>query len=678
MLRTMWALAVCWIGVSVHALGATMLRMHHEEYTADSTQRSTHTLGIVEVSAQRSNTVNNTVATQHITRESIKKQGITDLADALRRMTGTTVKDYGGAGGMKTLSVRSMGATHTAVIYDGIAVTNCESGQIDLSRFSLDQIDQLSLTVGDDSNIFLPARNIASAATLHLSSRAPQFNEQKSYNLSGRVQTGSFGMMSPSFRYEKALSPSWSMRAQGEYLRADNQYDFTLKNVDLVTKEKRYNNELHAGRGELDFYYQPLHSRSSLSGKVYYYETDKELPGPVVYYNPISHEQQRFRNTFQQLSYRTSWPCHLALQINAKANWSENLYHDEGKQYKNEEKNDYYRQQDYYTSVALLYSPLEQLSFSTATDYAYTTLRSNAIEAVAPMRHTILSSLAAKYQTEWITATSTLLYSNYINDTRKGTASQNAHRLSPSVSMVLHHPQMSWWRIRVSYKDIFRMPTFADNYYTWLGSRDLKPEKAQQINLGVSVLSPTKNQQNHVELHVDAYTGHVKDKIVAMPKSLFHWNMVNVGKVQLYGVETRINTATSLHQNLQIETNWSYSYQYAVNMTEPDSRYYKDQIAYTPRHNVAGSVTMLTPWLNISVHGTAMSKRYSTNENMEDTRIEPHHEFGISAWQIFRLKNRTTLELRGDITNLTDEQYEIVRSYPMPGQAWKLSLYINY
>ena len=45
------------------------------------------------------------------------------------------MKDYGGLGGLKTISIRNLGAAHTAVSYDGIAVSNSQAGQIDIGRF---------------------------------------------------------------------------------------------------------------------------------------------------------------------------------------------------------------------------------------------------------------------------------------------------------------------------------------------------------------------------------------------------------------------------------------------------------------------------------------------------------------------------------------------------------------
>ena len=90
-------------------------------------------------------------------REQMLSLGVTDVADALHRMAGITLRDYGGAGGLKTVSVRGFSAKHTGVSYDGIMLSDCQSGEIDLSRYSLDNVEYLSLVVGDNDDIFIPA-----------------------------------------------------------------------------------------------------------------------------------------------------------------------------------------------------------------------------------------------------------------------------------------------------------------------------------------------------------------------------------------------------------------------------------------------------------------------------------------------------------------------------------------
>ena len=39
----------------------------------------------------------------------MERLGVHEVADAVRHFSGVTVKDYGGIGGLKTISVRSLG-----------------------------------------------------------------------------------------------------------------------------------------------------------------------------------------------------------------------------------------------------------------------------------------------------------------------------------------------------------------------------------------------------------------------------------------------------------------------------------------------------------------------------------------------------------------------------------------
>ena len=84
-----------------------------------------HTLQRVDVVAVRlTDAVRATVPVQHIDRDAMMRMGMYSMTDALKHMAGLSVRDYGGAGGMKTVSVRGIGARHTAVVYDGIALSD--------------------------------------------------------------------------------------------------------------------------------------------------------------------------------------------------------------------------------------------------------------------------------------------------------------------------------------------------------------------------------------------------------------------------------------------------------------------------------------------------------------------------------------------------------------------------
>lgn len=71
---------------------------------------------------------------QVFNKEELKNLQALQVSDAVKHFAGVTVKDYGGIGGLKTVSIRSLGAQHTAVSYDGITVSDCQTGQVDIGR----------------------------------------------------------------------------------------------------------------------------------------------------------------------------------------------------------------------------------------------------------------------------------------------------------------------------------------------------------------------------------------------------------------------------------------------------------------------------------------------------------------------------------------------------------------
>ena len=75
----------------------------------------TECLQEVKVNARQHRILTSTSPLQLLDKGDMLRLGVTDMADALHRMPGINLRDYGGAGGMKTVAVRGFGAGHTAV-----------------------------------------------------------------------------------------------------------------------------------------------------------------------------------------------------------------------------------------------------------------------------------------------------------------------------------------------------------------------------------------------------------------------------------------------------------------------------------------------------------------------------------------------------------------------------------
>ncbi|MDO4159502.1 MAG: TonB-dependent receptor [Prevotellaceae bacterium] len=600
--------------------------------------------------------------------EQFLKMGITDISDALNRLPGITLRDYGGAGGLKTVSVRGFGAQHTGVSYDGVMLSECQSGQIDVSRYSLDNVGSISLVIGDNDDIFISAKHAASAAILDITTLNMPSNDLRPH-LTTQVRLGSFGYVSPFIRYEQNFSNKLAMSIVGEYIYAENDYPFTLKNVSITKKENRTNSRMNSGHGEMNMVWRP-NAFNIWKLKLYYYDNDRQLPGQVRYYTNVSKEKLHDQNFFVQIGYRGILSEKLSLKSDAKFNWAASKYKND--LYKGNVNDASYWQREVYTSTCLLYEPNNNLALDYSVDYGFNNLNSSLSTDTKPYRHSVLQSATAKYHNRRFTAIARLLGSLYFNDAKLGEGAKDMKKLSPSLSLSYKLFADNDLYVRASYKNIFRTPTFNESYFYHYGSTTLNPEKTDQYNIGVTLQTKYGNFSN-IRFTVDGYLNHVTDKIVAVPYNMFVWTCVNVGKVRMIGIDASTNLNYKFNDKHSLLFAASYSYQKAENRTNRESEYYGYQIAYTPEHSGSMSITYNNPWVDMTLHGTGTSMRYGNNEHYEGTDINGYWDMGVTLSRSFSIRKQS-IELRCDLKNILNTQYEIVRMYPMPGFNWQFTL----
>lgn len=599
-------------------------------------------------------------------------QGVTDIADALHRLPGINLRDYGGAGGMKTVSVRGLGASHTGVVYDGLPLSDARNGRIDLSRYAVDNVDNLSLIVGDNADIFIPAKAAASSATLSIET-APEAGGNQKPDLHANLKLGQWGLVNPYIQGTIPLSQTTSLGAIADYRHADNNYPFTLRNGSETSRLRRNHNRLDALHAELTFTYRPAPDNSSLILKTYYYDIDRQLPGQVTLYNPKSEETLRDRTFFTQATWRSDLSSRLSLRAAGKFTFDATYYHDLGGQYPGGRLRNNYYQQEYYLTSSLLYKTLTPLSFSYSIDYSYNRLNTTLPGNRRPCRHSVLQSVAARWQKGRLLVMGRALLSIYDNRARSGESAKDATRLSPSLSLSYRLLTEESLFLRLSYKNIFRMPTFSDSYFLLSGSNDLKPETTDQWNAGLTWQHGFTPLSGFVAVTADAYINRVKDLIVAMPRSAFVWTMVNLGRARAAGVDLTLTSSVEPRRGHRLLLTGNYSYQRVAPRTDPAAADYNKQVAYTPRHSGALSLCWENPFVDVTIHGAGASEKYGVNTNLPQSRIAGYMEWGLTLRHEWKLR-RCRISLRGDIINLFDKSYEVIARYPMPGRSFAVAI----
>lgn len=630
------------------------------------------------------------IPSQTLSGKDLQQLNAHSVADAIRYFAGVQLKDYGGVGGIKTLDIRSMGTNHMGVFYDGIQLGNAQNGQIDLGKYSLDNIESIQLYNGQKSEIFQSAKDFGSAGTVYITTRRPRFEEGKRYNLRVMMKTGSFGLANPSALWEYKLSQRVSLSANVEYTYATGRYKFRYRKIfsdgtlAWDTTAVRQNGDVYALRAEAGLF-------GSINGgqwnvKAYFYDSERGIPGAIVNNVWKNAQRQWDRNLFAQGSLRKRFSSRYVMMLNAK--YARDYMH-----YNNPDTtlmyidNEFW-QQEVYVSAANKFSIFQNWDVNLSVDYQWNTLDANLTQFVYPTRHTALAALATAFTYGGFKAQASVL-GTFVSDRSKimnggnmlGYRTKHFDKFTPAVFVAYQPFEHHDFDVRAFYKRIFRMPTFNDLYYTDIGNADLRPEYASQYDVGARyTCHMADGVLRSINVSADAYYNYVTDKIIAVPKGTgqYRWMMMNIGKVKIRGVDATARAEFALPYGIGLNTQLNYTYQRAQDYTDPtdnadEAGTYKGQIAYIPRHS--GSVIVGGEWqrLKLNYSFIYVGERYHNSSNIAANYEQPWYTHDISG--SYEMKLGTTLvKATLEVNNLLNQQYEVICNYPMPGRNFKVIL----
>ena len=634
--------------------------------TVDSTK--TYHIEEVSVSAQRIR--KEVTPVQMLAGEELQKLSVHSVADAIRYFSGIQIKDYGGIGGLKTVNIRGLGTQHVGVFYDGVQLGNAQNGQIDLGRFSLDNMEAVSLYNGQKSAIFQSAKDFASAGSIYMTARHPSFGEGQNYRLKGTFKTGSFGLVNPSVLLEHKLGKQVSGSLSAEYMYTSGKYKFRYrqKNGYDIT-ETRKNGDVEAIRAEYGLFGDM--QGGEWKAKAYLYNSERGLPGAAVRETgDFVHEDRQWdTNFFLQGSFRKHWG-NYSLQTNGKYAYDYLHYlSDPRLDVTTMYVNNHYRQHELYFSAANMLNILPFWSADVSVDFQWNKLNADLVNFVYPCRYTALVAAATALHFERFKLQASLL-GTFVHETTKvpNAAAGDKHKYTPTVVASWQPFKNEDLNLRAFYKKIFRMPTLNDLYYTFIGNIDLNPEYTTQYDIGVTYSRKFRGgYPARLEFQADAYYNEVTDKIVAMPTSnQFRWTMVNLGDVEMRGGEVALQTEWHLLKDLKANLRVNYTYEKAQDFTDAKSDYYGGQIPYIPWHSGSAVLNLSYRDWDMNYSFIYTGERYESSANIPENYAKEWYTNDLSLSRRLHWK-KMLWKLTAEVNNVFNQQYEVVQWYPMPG-----------
>ena len=608
------------------------------------------------------------------------------VADAIRYFSGVQLKDYGGVGGLKTINIRSMGTNQVGVFYNGIQLGNAQNGQVDLGKFSMDNIEEISLYNGQRSKIFQSARDFGSASSIYIQPRKPHFASNKNTNIKANLKFGSFDLINPSLLMEYKLNNNISLSFNGEWINASGKYKVHYRRV--LPKSKivaydtvaiRQNGDINAVRLEAALY--GTLEKGTWNVNFYNYSSDRGVPGAVINNKWKRGERMQDINSFVQGNMKLAISDRWNTLLNIK--YASDYTHFENFDYTLYPTNNKFRQKEFYIATANLFYLTDFWDVSFSYDFQYNTLdadfqRMDNYDIFAyPRRTSHWLSLATSLDLNRLKIQASLLGTLIHETVRKYNAPDDKHVMTPAVFASYRLLPNEDLRLNAFAKKIFRVATFNEMYYVEMISSNIKPEYATQYDLGLKYTKrPRYSIVKNIDAQIDVYYNLVEDKIICTPKSpLFKWTTYNLGLVKIKGLDVSVGNMFRMG-NVFLQTKLQYTYQEARNYTDSGDTFYGHQIPYIPWHSgtVIASALYKDWTLNYSFIYTG--ERYSQSDNIVYNHVQPWYTHDVSLVKKFRIKDmnfKATLE----VNNLFDQDYEVIFNYPMPKRNYRFSLVVE-
>lgn len=618
------------------------------------------------------------IPSQQLQGDELRRLNSLSVADALRFFAGVQLKDYGGVGGIKTVNIRSMGTNHVGVFYDGIQLSNAQNGQVDLGMFSLDNMQAISIYNGQKSQIFQSAKDFNSAGSIYMWTRRPEFAPGETFHVKATLKSGSFDLVNPALLIELKLSDKVKASFSGEWVSSSGKYKFRYRRKAVMTDEIMYdttavrqNGDIRATRMEAAVFGDITAGKWML--KAYNYTSERGVPGAIV--NNVWRRGERIwdNNSFVQGTIERSFGGKYHTRMAAKYAYYLTKYVNRDTTVM--AVDNVYRQKEFYLSASHLYNLTRFWDISAAYDVQWNNMDADMYGFVYPTRWHHFVSVATALRLGRLKMQGSVVF-NYVHDRVRQAASPGDKTVWTPACFVSYAPfRDAGFSIRGFVKRSFRMPTFNDLYYAEMGNSQLRPEYTNQYDVGLAYKSRTRRGLlTEWAVQVDGYLNTVHDKIVAYPKGAqFRWTMLNLGRVHVKGIDATASLTVNPVRELFITTHLQYTYQEAIDVTNPSDTYYRDQIPYIPWHS--GSATVQAVWRswNMNYSFIYTGERYNQQENIVYNHTQPWYTSDLSLSKEFSW-SRYTARVQLEVNNLFSQDYDVILNYPMPKRNYRVTL----
>lgn len=588
--------------------------------------------------------------------EFLRQTGAYQVSDALAYAPGVFIKNYGGLGGLKTISLRGTSAAHTTVLLDGVRVNSSQSGVVDLSVFPAGMVEGIDVVRGGESALFGAS---ALGGTVNIRTMAvPHTTQIRAYS-----QYGSFGSVGigGSARF---WIDSTNVFLGGERQASSGDYPFPFNEFGSTRTVRRSNGDFSSTSG-----------MAGISGGVLGWQwrvqmvgrsTERGTPGAVVQ-GSIEEEQARLaeRDVLAILRAERAVSPEVSVSAVLTGKYNSFRYRDpKAALFGANGIDETFTARDAGAMGRVQIVQWGQLHELQA-EMGYAELHGRMLQPEAGelvLRKTASFSGRVERVVQWngddVIVQGALRVDSYSD---AGTA------LSPVVACSWHSTTLPL-ALLAHWGYNFRPPSFNELYYLNFGTAGLKPERSHSATVGAQW-----NASSTWGADLHAFFIDTRNKIVALPVSPATWSARTIPGVQTRGIELAVRYAIA---DTLMHCTAAYTLQTSVNSTGNAATDGKE-LAYVP-HSVFSGMASVRAWgaemgLQLQYIGT----RYSLDGASPHALLPAFATVAGFIGSSF-VVGGIHVRLQARCDNMLNQYYSVVRNYPMPGRMWQGSIELRY
>jgi outer membrane cobalamin receptor len=581
-----------------------------------------------------------------------------NLAEAIQYIPGVNIKDYGGLGNTKSISLRGSSDSQVLVLLDGQRLNSPQSGSVDLGQISLEGVEKIEIVRGGNSALY---GSDAIGGVINIISKK---HDLKDDSLTGSLKVGlaSFNTYSaePSINFrlgDVQVSTSYKyLSSVGDFPFTDNYGNqATRLNSDIIS------NDIYLSMSRL---FGDPHYQRNLSLTYKYYNSEQGSPGPI---EPYYYDARMWNRNNKISTVYTGKIFNLFHNLRLQS-----YYYDTWYKYKNDE------------TAGQILSKYKTKTFGNEVQFNSVLGPQISLTYGAGLRfdenkNTIsrdTNNQSAYYL--FIVNESVFCFSSQLKtislvpSLRYDTDNKNQNNtISPKLGTILNFGELWKSSIKFNIGKSYRAPTFNDLYWpedAWtIGNPNLEPEYGTDWDIGVRLQYPIING---IYFEASYFESNMTNLIIW--QQIDKWMPLNVDKNRNRGIESSIRFAP-LENIINITAN--YMYLDARNLSDSPTSYNKI-LVYRAKHTLNTSITLKIDSFRLNYQFTYVSRRFSDASNIWDNSIDPYSSSSITTdYETVVFKNKLRFSLQ--IINVFDNEYRVLRNMPVPGREYRFSMKVN-